>query len=207
MKGSAAVRVGGFARRAAGYIVVGMFGLIGAIMVVSTAVRGQALTAVALATLWLVPPVWVALRCRRGGRGVEPLLWAVLGLVCAASVVAAVTAQAWWDFANEEGPYFQVLVLVVGVCLAIWSLREPVRGGIAMIVLGVIPVMTLALVPGTSSSFLVGSIGPVVLFAVAGLACLIGRRLERAGNRPAATPTSLRVGVPRRDQGGESHQR
>lgn len=196
-----AVRVGRFLQRAACYGVVVIFGLIGVVMVLSTAAHGPVLSAVALTALWCVPPVAVALWCRRGARYLEPLLWAAVALICSTSIIAGLSATAWMDFANEQGPYFQVLVLMTGVCLAIWSLREPFRGGIAMIVIGLIPVLVLAAGPGTAVSSLATSISPVVVFAVAGLGCLAGRRLEQGRGRPVDADEALVVGVTGRDQG------
>ena len=186
-----AVRIGRFLRLVACYGMVGIFGFIGTVMVLSTIDRGTVLQAVALAVLWLVPPLGVALWSRRGARGLEPVLWTVLGLVCAAAAAAALSAAAWMDVANDQGPYFQVIVLVTGVCLAIWSVREPVHGGIAMIVLGLAPLLILALAPGADGAFMARSISPVVAFAGAGAACLVGVLLGSAHRRPgAAVPVS-----------------
>ena len=179
-----AQRIGRFLRRVACFGMVGIFGFIGVLMVLSAASRGSLLQAATLAALWAVPPLCVTAWSRHGGSGLESTLWAMTGLVCATSVIAATSAGLWWDFANDTGPYFQSAVPMTGVCLAIWALREPVRGGIAMIVLGLAPVLILSLAPGSAGASMAASLGPVAAFALAGAACLVGSRLGHTHQRP-----------------------
>lgn len=189
-----AARIGRFMRLVACYGMVGIFGFIASVMVMSTVANGDVMQAVALAAIWVIPPVAVALWMRRGAAGLEPALWTLTGLACVASAAAATSAAAWWDFANVTGPYFQVAVPMVGVCLAIWSLREPVRGGVAMIVLGLAPILILSLAPGAAGASMLGSLGPLAVFAVAGAACLIGERLSRSRSRSRTEIVTARRG-------------
>ena len=137
---------------------------------------------IGLVAMWLVPlaalcvATW--LNPNRASWFLDPLVVAVVGL----SVWFAADPQAWRAFENQNGPVRVVVILVLCAPLAIWGLRRTMQASVALLVIGLVPIVIAgATEPGGLSSLAVVSYPPLIT----GLLYLVAAYEERRRRGPA----------------------
>lgn len=113
---------------------------------------------------------------RRGSRGLPIAMWALVGATLALAVAACIAPAYWTDIVNDVYPV-GILSGAVGLALAVWGRADPVPAGVALLILGVLP-LSLAGAVAASSEVLVMLFAALPVFAVLGVLYLVGHHLE-----------------------------
>lgn len=113
---------------------------------------------------------------RHGGHGVPIAMWALVGATLALAVAACVAPAYWTDVVNDVYPV-GILSGAVGLALAVWGRTTPVQAGVALLVLGILP-LSLAGAVAAASEILVMLFAALPIYAVLGVLFLVGHHLE-----------------------------
>ena len=110
---------------------------------------------------------------------------AVAGL-CVLALAVTVAPEYWRGIQEGGFPLAGVLALAVGASAAVWGRRAPIPAGIALLVAGLVPLGTALVASAAADVVLVEMFAPMPMFAVLGLAYVVGDRLERHAARREA---------------------
>ena len=124
----------------------------------------------------VVAPLGTWYWLRRGGRGLPIAMWALVGATLALAVAACIAPAYWTHVVNDVYPV-GILCGAVGLALAVWGRVDPVPAGVALLILGVLP-LSLAGAVAASSEILVMLFAALPVFAVLGVLYLVGHHLE-----------------------------
>lgn len=180
----APLRIAAFSRRVALSAALG-FAVIATLFVSGYVFEDPGGLAAWVATAaWVGPMIGLGVWAWISPRTAEPVLWALLGSVVVLSAWWAYAPTAWQAFMDERGPVIGVLALAVGVALAVWGYHRPVRGSVALLVVGLAPVIGAGLAAGfgfaTAATSTAVTVSPFVTCAAL---YLLAGRLNRRRSR------------------------
>jgi hypothetical protein len=139
---------------------------------------------------WAVPMVGASVWAWLSPRTAEPLVWIAVSAVVLLSAWWAVDSDGWSDLMDARGPVIPVAALAVGVPVAVWGFRRPLRGGAALLAVGLGPIVAASLASGGQAFAVAGAVGAITgpLFVAGGLYLLAWLLARRATATDSAAP-------------------
>lgn len=181
--------VAAFARRVSLSTALG-FGALATLFVAGYAFSDLPLSQAALLTAgWVLPMIGLALWAWFSPRTAEPALWVVLVALLALAIWWALDPARWGAVMDQQGPVVAVLALATGVALTVWAYHRPLRGGLALLAVAVVPFLAVLLTEDPGQ--LLGATSTVVAvspFLTCGLLALLAHRLGNPRTRARAAP-------------------
>lgn len=170
-----AVRDGARVRRfchALGFALMLGFAVLAALFIVGETVAEPGGTPAWLSILgWAIPLVGVSVWAWFSPRTAAPFLWAATAVIVAVSLWAAFATEQFRESLQGQGPILQVAALVVGVPAAVYGWHHPRPAAVMLLVVGLVPMLGLAIAAGSNGAILMGAsisviTAPMVVTAV-----------------------------------------
>lgn len=176
-------------RRWGFWATIAPYGFFASVMTLSMALQGEYYpfaSALAAAALFVGLPLGSWAWQRVGGRGLPTAVSVAVAGLCVLALAVTVAPEYWRGIQEGGFPLAGVLALAVGASAAVWGRRAPIPAGIALLVAGLVPLGTALVASAAADVVLVEMFAPMPMFAVLGLAYVVGDRLERHAARREA---------------------